>query len=506
MVHLIAGEESDPRVQQIPLEANVLRLHFFVVGFLQRHAGVMTLSCTVPNPFDLRLILSKLLSQIPMSCGELSLQGDRPPSHPLQPLYRSHFRAGGYIPRHGFPQLAENERIETGVPPMPVELTLQTVVSGPSDPSSTLGSSSSSSGGPMPAHMKFTVFEVFHHVRVLDVLLPATRLSILRAIRAHTPELGPNFGHRVVCHPLAGFPEPQFVVWEEPCEHFRVFPVMHPDVDNAVCTIKVPESTTTFHIAYVVEQSCGALPDYRFAVARQIAHISLDEISLPPFAHCDTSRVDVAPFGWGPPETVGIAAARWSHPRPRFLPLSRPDQIVDDPGSSEVMVHRLTRPPVVCSAEPHLRFGQVCTSLTRQLGVIMGFYRLPQFCPAVHGLPLHVVLDDRYERNTRSLAIIDLRRVQDPGGPDFITVVCPRKFGLDWLRQCLLLHGINGAAVKEAVDGERIRDIVEPVWPAILISCVGSVPLLPGSGRISLPAVVDSRAIMGYRIGLAQST
>ena len=507
VVHLIAGEESDPKVQQVPQGASMTRLHFLCGRFPPTACWCNDafLHCAEPIPLDTDFVRAVESDSVEL-LGVLS-PGDLPPSHPLQPLYRSHFRAGGFIPRHGFPRLAEDERIETGVPPMPVDTTLQTVLSGPSDPSSTLGSSSSSSGGPVPAHMKFTVFDVFYHVRVLDVLLPATRLSILRAIRAHTPQLGPAYGHRVVCHPLAGFPEPQFVVWDEPCENFRVFPVMHPDVEQAVCTIKVPTSTTTFHIAYAVEQACGALPDYRFAVARQIAHISLDEISVPPFAQCDASRVDVASFGWGPPQTVGVAAARWSHPWPRFLPLSRPDQITDDPGSTLVTVHRLARSPVTCSVDPCLRFGRMCTSLSGEIGVVTGFYRLPQFCPAAPGLPLHLVLDDRFDRNSRSLAIIDLRRVRRSVDPDFITVVCPRKFGLDWLRQCLLAHGVDGSRVKEAyVDGERLREIVEPAWPAILISCVGPVPLLPGSGRILFPAIIDTRAIMSLRLGLAQST
>ena len=507
VVHLIAGEEHDPRVQQVPHGANMIRMHFLCGRFPPTAcwSNDAFLHCAESVPLETDFVRTVESDSVELQ-GVLT-PGELPPTHPLQPLYRSHFKAGGFIPRHGFPQLAENERIETGVPPMPVDLTLQTVHSGPSDPSSTLGSSSSSSGGPAPAHMKFTVFDVYYHVRVLDVLLPATRLSILRAIRSHTPQLGPAFGHRVVCHPLAGFPEPQFVVWDEPCEHFRVFPVMHPDVDHAVCTVKVPESTTTFHIAYLVEQACGALPDYRYAIARQIAHISLDDISVPPFSHCDASRVDVASFGWGPPTTVGIAAARWSHPWPRFLPLSRPDQITDDPSSTMVMVHRLTRPPVTCLVDRHLRFGKMCTALSEEIGVVMGFYRLPQFCPAVPGLPLHLVLDDRFDRNTRSLAIIDLRRIGASDRSDFITVVCPRKFGIDWLRQCLSIHGVDGSLVREAfVDGERLREIIEPAWPAILISCVGPVPFLPGSGPISLPAAIDSRAIMSLRIGLAQST
>ena len=158
------------------------------------------------------------------------------------------------------------------------------------------------------------------------------------------------------------------MVWVEPSDHSRVFPVMHPDVEQAVCTVDVPIATTIFQIAVLVEQACGSSPDYRYAVAKQLAHISLDELSMPPFAPCDASRVDVASFGWGPPQTTGVAAARWSHPWPRSLPLARPEQISDDPGSDFVLVHRLHRPPVLCHVAPHLRFGQLCTSIFTQLG------------------------------------------------------------------------------------------------------------------------------------------
>ena len=379
--------------------------------------------------------------------------------------------------------------------------------SGPSDPSSTLGSSSSSSGGPAPALMQFTVFDVFFHVRILEVLLPATRMSILRVIRAHTPQLGSSFGHRVVCRPLAGFPEPQFVVWEEPSEHSRVFPILHPDVDHAVCTIEAPHSTCVFQIAVLIEQACGTLPDYRHAIARQIAHITLDDTSFPPFVSCDTSRVDAASFGWGPPGSGGIAAARWAHPWPRHLPLSRPHHFSDAAPSDLVMVHRLERVPLLCRVDGHLRFGQACTALHEQLGTISGYFRLPQFCPATPGIPLHLVLDDRKERSSRTLGIIDLRHMCGPGVPEFLTVVCPRKFGLEWLRQYLFKLGHTSLVVREAfVDGARLREPVDAVWPAILISCVGSIPLLPGSGPLLLPAVLDTRDIMNARIGLAQSS
>ena len=123
------------------------------------------------------------------------------------------------------------------------------------------------------------------------------------------------------------------------------------------------------------------------------------------------------------------------------------------------------------------------------------------------GLPLHLVLDDRAARNSKSLAVIDLRRVRRDSEPEFLTVVCPRKFGMEWLRQCLAGQGIEDCIVREAfVDGERLREAIEPAWPAILITCVGAVPLLPGSGFIRLPTVLDSRSIMQLRIGLAQST
>ena len=300
IVHLLAGEESHPQVQQVPNRASTIRLHVLCGRFPPTAcwSNDAYLHCAEPIALETDFVRAVESDSIELVTNSLS-PGDLPPSHPLQPLYRSHFQRGGYVHRHGFPRLAEEDRIDAGVPPLPVDLTLPDVPSGPSDPSSTLGSSCSSSGGPAPASMQFTVFDVFFHARVLEVLLPATRLSILRVIRAHTPQLGPAFGHRVVCHPLAGFPEPQFVVWDEPCANQRVFPVMHPDVDWAVCTISVPTATTTFHIAYAVETACGASPDYRHAVARQIAHISLDELSFPPFMNCDASRVDVASFGWG---------------------------------------------------------------------------------------------------------------------------------------------------------------------------------------------------------------
>ena len=508
IVHLLAGEESLPKVQQVPHGADTIRLHVLCGRFPPTAcwSNDAYLHCAEPIPPDADFIRAVESDSIELVTSSL-FPGDLPPTHPLQPLYRSHFQRGGYVHRHGFPKLSEEDRIDAGIPPMPLDVTLPDVPSGPSDPSSTLGSSSSSSGGPAPATMQFTVFDVFHHVRVLEVLLPATRLSILRVIQALTPQLGSAFSHRVVCHPLAGFPEPQFVVWDEHCNNQRVFPIMHPDVDMAVCTISVPTSTTIFHLAYVVEQACGTSPDYRHAVAKQLAHISLDETSFPPFMNCDASRVDVASFGWGPPQCGGLAAARWSHPWPRFLPFSHPEHFTNDPASDLILVHRLGRPPVCCHVDPCLRFGQACTSILAQLGATSGFVRLPQVCPAMAGLPLHVALDDRPDRGCGCLAVFDLRPLCGDVGPGFVTTVCPRKFGIEWVRECVSGMGVSCAWIQDAfVDGERLRRAVEPAWPVIFISCVGAFPLWPGGGRPRLPAILDARAVMNLRIGFAQST
>ena len=55
--------------------------------------------------------------------------------------------------------------------------------------------------------------------------------------------------------------------------------------------------------------------------------------------------------------------------------------------------------------------GSFALLFLHKLALRRGFFRLPQLCPAVAGLPLHVVLDDREERTSRSLAVLDLRRV-----------------------------------------------------------------------------------------------
>ena len=154
IVHLISGEEHDPRVQQVLFGASTIRLHFLCGRFPPTACWCNDafLHCAEPVPPDADFIRVVEADSVELSAGP----GELPPSHPLQPLYRSHFQRGGYVFRHGFPRLSEDDRIDAGIPPVPINLTLQTVASRPSDPSSTLGSSSSSSGGPMPAHMKVT--------------------------------------------------------------------------------------------------------------------------------------------------------------------------------------------------------------------------------------------------------------------------------------------------------------------------------------------------------------
>ena len=285
VVHLVNGEEMAPSVSQVPKRASIARLHGLTGRFAPTSCWVhdFQYDCMDPVPADTDYIRvheadsDVFLARLP----GLDTPEAVPRHHFLQPAYPSHFRARGYIPHHGFPTATREAHFVVPRPPTPP---VPRDGSASSSTASLDDGSSSCSGHVVEHSMTFTVFDVHHHVRVASVALPATRQTLLQAVLEATPQLRPALGHRVLREPLAGFPQPQIVMWQEPLAAEKVIPVMHSEVPQAVCTVSMPTSGTTYQLSYVVEQACDTPPPCRWAVAKEQAHFTLDGASFPP--HC----------------------------------------------------------------------------------------------------------------------------------------------------------------------------------------------------------------------------
>ena len=130
-------------------------------------------------------------------------------------------------------------------------------------------------------------------------------------------------------------------------EHSRVFPVMHPDVDLAVCTVNAPSSTTVFQIAVLVEQACGTSTD----MLSRSKLLTFLWMSCPfhPLLH-------VPPVVWMLPlSDGGLRKPLVWRLRGGLIPGLGPCRyralctvhFTDAPATNEVLVHRLNR-PIVC--------------------------------------------------------------------------------------------------------------------------------------------------------------
>ena len=261
-----------------------------------------------------------------------------------------------------------------------------------------------------------------------------------------------------------------------------------------------------YQLAWIVEQACATPRECRVAIARQQAHLSLDGTSFPPFINCDLGATDSAVYGGGPHTRLRASAARWARALPRQLSTVALTQLTDAPFNEEVIVHQVSQAPRRFPVPQHLGFGRMCTFLNHQLQRGSGMFRLPQKCPIVHGLPLHVAVDEGFAGTHTLLAILDLRRVSDRTDLDFALVPLPAILHLQWIRDCAGSLGVDPWRVSSAYfDDNLVIGDIEPSWPVHVITCIAPAFRLPGGGPVRSPALLDTSDHLDARLGIWQS-
>ena len=176
----------------------------------------------------------------------------------------------------------------------------------PWDPGSDSFSSSHSGSDWASRLPSFTVFDVVHHVRILEAHGPLTLANLAAVAVANTPELRGPFGYRLLRSPVAGYPAPHVVIWEEPAEHSRTFPIFHFGAPKGVCTVCAPTRTSAYQVAYLAERSCALSAIFRRDIARLDASLLFDGASVDPHTALEVGAVDSATFTQLPPRAPGL--------------------------------------------------------------------------------------------------------------------------------------------------------------------------------------------------------
>ena len=204
--------------------------------------------------------------------------------------------------------------------------------------------SSSHSGSDWASRLPpFTVFDVVHHVRIMEAHGPLTLAHMAEIAIANTPELRGPFGYRLLRSFVAGYPAPQVVIWEEPAAHSRTFPIFHVGAPKGVCTVCVPARTSAYQVAYLAEASCALPVVFRRDIARLAACLLFDGKSADPHAAFEAGAVDSAVYTQlDPTQSVRVATApRWRTPYPRHLDSVLPKDISVEECSCEIVVHSM---------------------------------------------------------------------------------------------------------------------------------------------------------------------
>ena len=128
----------------------------------------------------------------------------------------------------------------------------------------------------------------------------------------------------------------------------------------------------------------------------------------------------------------------------------------------------------------------------------------PLFYPAPvlsFGCRTPVAASDRPRAIGHGLAILDLRRIAVPRAAGFHVVQLPAAVDLAWVRTQATALGLPGSTISAAL---MISNFV-PFWQVHIITCMGPIFRLPGSGPLRLPALWDASTLLHSRIGVLAS-
>ena len=343
----------------------------------------------------------------------------------------------------------------------------------------------------------FTVYDVHHHARVFERGLADTLADIVTQAASRTPELKRPWHWRVLQRGFDDMPCPQIVLWHVDQQGLRVAPGRFELESHSICTIAVLPDACALQIAIGAQNSCGMTRVARVRIARQETHLRVNDIPVDPFVSGAAVSADTFRVCRGPPLATAVprdnVRGRWTRPPAPHMQRRDAFAVSDGDPDMHVMIHTVRRPPFMLFLDPLCRLGVFNERVRAHVSAARGGrLRLPHFCPAMPGCPLHLVYDERGK--ARMTAIVDVRRVANPPRPMFIAVELPGTMSRTDLVTVL------SSALPEVdfrghifLDDELLTAHVTPLGNTPLVT------VLPPKGSQGSPLVIDTLRLLELR-------
>ena len=360
--------------------------------------------------------------------------------------------------------------------------------------------------------LSFTVFDVFHNMRILPRKPGLHPLELVEIAVSLTPQIRHPVGYRIQEHIWDDLPTPQVVIWGALETGFRVIPIRDLDAPSAFCTVAVPADACPIQILYLAEK-CPAFTGTRVQVARRERFYFTDRHSAPAFeahaaqgAHIGELRSIEAPS-----LPAQRQPGRWQSRFPACLRILRPRDTENLWPVTEVVIHSQHATPL----RMPLAFDQDELSLLVQSRQALGLstesvWRLPTHCPAEVGCPLHLFLyepipwdpwNDPAEEASTAWGLCDVRRVVRPPHPGYVMLQLPALLDFPWIRQTLAASFPEFAPVAAAYMGDEAITAARSPW--------GLTPLITVFPRSRFStcvpgmtdAIIDVHSLLHLRAG-----
>ena len=265
-------------------------------------------------------------------------------------------------------------------------------------------------------------------------------LDLVELALSLTPEVRRPWGHRVQIFEWEDMPSPQLVIWGPNDPLQRVIPLRDEAQPEDICTVSVPADASSFQILLAAENACPSFRRTRIAVARMEKTLFIDHQPCDPFnngAAVGAYIGEVRALS-NPHAPTGRSTGRWQPRIPGVLNTPAPRSTEDLWPVTEVVVHFSNRGPVRCQLPFTQDVSVLHAQLCQRLAVpATSHFRLPTFCPAEVGCPLHLFLhvpdvydpwNDPSDVPDRVWALVDVRRCVSPPRPGYIMVQLPHLF------------------------------------------------------------------------------
>ena len=232
----------------------------------------------------------------------------------------------------------------------------------------------------------------------------------------------------------------------------------------------------------------------------------VNHVAVPPYAADHAHLVQIAAIrrALDPTAPQRGRHRRWQPAVPHMLRVLTPGDQEELWPVQELVVHLQHQAPHRTVAAMEDSAADIALRLSTNCAL-----RLPTYCPAEPGAPLHLFLHHSQLHDPwndpdvppTNWALVDLRRILRPPRPPYIMLPVPRIFDLAWLREALALGMPDLEPVASAYMGQDM--IVEHCSPH------GNVPLLtvfPARHFVFQPSflvdcILDTHALLDVRPG-----